>query len=270
MNDQQLVDKLESVWSSMDQLCRGFSEKEWKTPTDCPGWSVQDHISHIVGTESWLLGRPMPDHKPRDMSHVKNEVGARNEVAVDWRRPWPGTRVLDEFREVTSERLRLLRASGPDYFDAETETPIGNRETRELIRIRIFDSWVHEQDIRRAVSQPGHLEGPGADHSMGRLVMAMPFVFGKKAQAPDGSSVVFDITGGAGRVLAIVVEGKRARELGTVPAVPTVRLTMDVETFACLSCGRWDPGHALSTEKVRIDGDRTLGEKIVHQMNFMI
>ena len=84
MNDQELIDKLESVWSSMDQLCRGFSEKEWKTPTDCPGWSVQDHISHIVGTESWLLGRPMPDHKPRDMSHVKNEVGARNEVAVDW------------------------------------------------------------------------------------------------------------------------------------------------------------------------------------------
>ena len=100
--------------------------------------------------------------------------------------------------------------------------------------------------------------------------MAMPFVVGKKARAPDGSSVIFDVTGGAGRVLAIGVEGKRARELGTVPAVPTVRLTMDVETFACLSCGRWDPGHALSSEKVRIDGDTTLGETIVKQMNFMI
>ncbi len=270
MSDCELIDKLEAVWTSMARLCRGFTEKDWKRPTDCPGWSVQDHLSHIVGSESWLLGRPVPDHKPMDMSHVKNEVGAKNEVEVDWRRPRPGARILEEFQEVTGERLALLRASDPDYFDEPTETPIGIRERREFIRIRIFDSWVHEQDIRRAVSQPGHLEGPVAEHSMGRLVMAMPFVVGKKAQAPDGSSVIFDITGGAGRVLTVGVEGKRARELAIAPEMPTVCLTMDVETFACLGCGRWDPGQTLSSGKVAIAGDRALGETIVHQMNFMI
>jgi putative sterol carrier protein len=82
--------------------------------------------------------------------------------------------------------------------------------------------------------------------------------------------VVFEVTGAAGRILAIGVEGTRAKGLDTVPASPSVRLTMDVETFTCLGCGRWEPVQALADGKVRIAGDRALGERIVAQMNFMI
>jgi hypothetical protein len=28
------------------------------------------------------------------------------------------------------------------------------------MHIRIFDCWVHEQDMRRATGRPGHLTGP--------------------------------------------------------------------------------------------------------------
>ena len=270
MSDKALVENLALVWNSIAQLCQGFAEDDWKQSTDCPGWSVQDHLSHIVGSESALLGRQTPDHRPGHKEHVKNEVGANNEVVVDWRRPRPGSQVLDEFREVTEKRLAILRTSGADYFETPTETPIGLRDMREFIRIRIFDCWVHEQDIRRAVVRPGHLEGPAAEHCMGRLAMAMPFIVGKKAQAPDGSSVIFDVTGEAGRVLAIGVDGKRAKELAEAPSSPTVRLQMDVETFSCLGCGRWEPSDVLSAGKVMVDGDKALGETVLSQMNFMI
>ena len=141
---------------------------------------------------------------------------------------------------------------------------------RDFMHIRIFDCWVHEQDIRRAVGRPGHLDGPVAEHSVGRIATALPFVVGKKAQAPNGVTVVFAVTGAAGRTLSIGVEGGRARVLDMPPTNPTVRLTMDVETLNCLGCGRWDPGHVLSTGKVQITGDQGLGETIVRQMNFMI
>jgi uncharacterized protein (TIGR03083 family) len=270
MSDREIVDKLEHVWGSIADLCSTFTETEWKTPTDCPKWSVQDHVSHIIGTESRLLGRQPPDHTPQDMSHVKNDIGRSNEVWVDFRRSWPGSKVLEEFREVTGERLRVLRGMSSDDFSQETQTPIGPGTVRDFMQIRIFDCWVHEQDIRRAVGRPGELEGLTAEHAVGRIAMAMPFVVGKKARATDGSTVVFEVTGAAGRRLSIGVEGGRAKPLDTPPATPTVRLTMDVETFNCLGCGRWEPTKVLESGKVQIDGDRTFGEAIVKQMNFMI
>jgi uncharacterized protein (TIGR03083 family) len=270
MSDQEIVDKLERVWRSIIVLCTPFTDKEWNTPTDCPNWSVQDHVVHMIGTESRLLGRPAPEHAPQNMSHVKNAIGKLNEVWVDSRRGRPGAEVLAEFREVTDERLRILGAMSEADFSTPTQTPIGPGTVRDFMHIRIFDCWVHEQDIRRAVGRPGHLDGPVAEHAIGRIAMALPFVVGKKAQAPNDTTVVFDITGPAGRLLPIGVEGGRAKLLDTPPAAPTVRLTMDVETLNCLGCGRWLPNQAPAAGKVQITGDQVLGETIVWQMNFMI
>jgi uncharacterized protein (TIGR03083 family) len=270
MSDMELVDHMEQVWRSIAALCSAFTEDQWKTATDCPGWSVQDQISHLVGAEAGILGQPSPDHAPAETSHVKNEVGQRNEVVVDWRRSSSGAKVLEEFRQATEERLGLLRAMKEADFQAETQTPIGPGTVADFLSIRIFDAWIHEQDIRRAVGIAGHLEGPVAAHSVGRVARAMPFVVGKKAAAPDGTTVVFHITGDAGRVLPVAVEGNRARVLDEEPADPTVRLTMDAETFACLGCGRWSPGESLVSGKVALQGSKELGETIVNQMNIMI
>ncbi len=270
MSDKELVEKMERVWSSIGELCATFTEQEWKTPTDCPGWSAQDQISHLVGMESRLLGRSEPDHTPEDLSHIKTDFGAKNEIGIDWRRSWLGTKVFDEFREVTGERLKVLRAMSADDFDAETQTPVGSGRARDFLGIRIFDAWVHEQDIRRALGRPGHYEGPVAEHSMGRLVAPMPYIVGKKAQAPEGATVILDITGQLGQTIAIGMDGKIARPLDSTPESATVHLKMDTETFACLGCGRWDPARVLTSGKVQVQGDIALGEAIVKQMNFMI
>ena len=270
MSDQETVDKMEAVWLSITALCGDFGEDEWKSPTDCPGWSVQDQLSHLVGSETRLLGHPAPDHVPQETGHAKNETGKRNEVLVDWRRSWPGAKVLEEFQEVTGQRLRLLQTMSADDFAAETETPIGPAPVRELLAIRIFDAWVHEQDIRRAVGRPGAMEGSVAAHAMGRMTMAMPYVVGRKVQPPDGTTVVVNVNGLAGRVFAIAVEGSRANFIPAMPVPPTASLSMDLETFACLACGRWDPAAVLDSGRVRIQGDNALGEAIVGQLNFMI
>lgn len=270
MSHRQLVDNMERVWQALDELCAGFDEAQWKTATDCPGWSVQDQISHIVGSESGILGRPTPDHTPADVSHTKNELGRSNELVVDWRRSWPGAKVLEEFREVTAERMEHLRAMTAEDFEVKTRTPVGPGSMRMYMAIRIFDAWVHEQDIRRALDLPGGLEGPVAEHAMSRIVLAMPYVVGKKAQAPDGSSVVFEVSGPTPLTLPIGVERGRAKPLDAAPDSPTVTLRTDFETFACLACGRWDPEEVLASGKVAFEGDRALGEAVVRQLNFMI
>ena len=150
MSHRQLVDNMERVWQALDNLCSDFDEAQWKTPTDCPGWSVQDQISHIVGSESGILGRPAPDHTPADVSHTKNELGRRNEVVVDWRRPWTGARVLEEFREVTAERMTQLRAMTADDFEAKTQTPVGPGSMR---------MYMADPHLRRVGARAGHPTG---------------------------------------------------------------------------------------------------------------
>ena len=270
MSDQETVDKMEAVWRSLEELCSDFEDREWETPTDCPGWSVQDQLSHLVGSECRLLGRPLPEHVPEDTGHIKNDSGQRNEVLVDFRRSQSGSQVLEEFREGTGERLAILRGTTESDFDEETDPPIGRAPVRELLAIRIFDAWVHEQDIRRAVGRPGHMDGSVARHAMDRMVMAIPYVVGRKVQPEDGAGVVSNVSGLAGRVFAVAMEGKRANLLPSIPVPPTVSLSMDLETFACLACGRWEPRTVLDSGRIYIHGDQALGETIVEQLNFMI
>ena len=221
MSNQELVNRMEAVWLSITSLCQDFTEEQWKTPTDCPGWSVQDQLSHLVGAETRLLGLPLPAYMPQDVSHVKNETGQSNEILVDWRRPRTGAQVLAEFREMTGRRLSALRAMTDDDFAEKTDTPIGLAPVSEQVAIRIFDAWVHEQDVRRALGRPGGLDGPVAEHSMGRIAMAMPYIVGRRVQPPDGSTVVLDITGAAGRRMAIGVDGGRAFSTKSQPLQPS-------------------------------------------------
>jgi uncharacterized protein (TIGR03083 family) len=267
MADIGVVDKLEMAFRSIDDLCSSLTKEEWALPTDNPGWSVQDNLSHIVGTESVILGHEAPQHDPGEKPWVRNPIGAGNEVQVDFRRYWPPEKVLDEYREVTGERIKATQAMSADDLQAESWTPIGQGTVADLLAIRIMDIWVHEQDLRRAVGKPGTLEGPIAEHAFARHSTAMPFVVGKKVAPPDGTTVVFEVTGPAGGTIAVAKDG-RASVLDSAPESPTVKLSMNLETFNRLCCGRGDPNELR--KDVTLTGDKALGEKIIGEMNFMI
>jgi uncharacterized protein (TIGR03083 family) len=197
---------------------------------------------------------------------VRNPIGENNEVWVDYMRAWPQEKVMDAYREVTSQRIAALESLSDEDLAAESWTPVGPGTVRDLVAVRIMDCWVHEQDIRRAVGKPGGLEGPVAAHAFGRHSGAIPFVVGKKVGAPDGTTVVIDVAGGG--TIAVAVDGKRAKLLTDVPAQADARLHMDLETFNRLCTGRGDPDDVGSG--VKIEGDEALGRSVVQNMNFMI
>jgi uncharacterized protein (TIGR03083 family) len=269
VNDQQLVDVLEEVWASIETMGDDLREDEWKRSTELPGWTVQDNLVHISAVESMSLGRPWTGHVAPQAAHVKNPIGQSNEHAVDSRRSWSGAEALAEFRAITRERIKGLRALDDAGFGADSWTPVGPGTVRDLLPFRIFDSWVHEQDMRRAVDRPGDLDSRAARVTMGMIVDAMPYVVGKKVAPPDGSSVVFSITGPMARDVAITMVGGRAARSDSVPATPTVRLTMSGITFERRACGRVSPDVALDAHEVQIDGDRDLGRRVVAEMNYM-
>jgi uncharacterized protein (TIGR03083 family) len=268
--NRELVDMLEHVWSSTADLGSGLDEAGWKQPTECPGWTVQDNLVHITALERFILGDPLPsDDVPDDLPHVKNDVGTANERWVESRRSWSGADALEEFRAATAARVEQLRALDDAGFAADSWTPMGPGTVADLLGFRIFDSWVHEQDMRRAVERPGDLDSPAAAHSLGMMVGVLPYIVGKKVGAPDGSTVVLTLTGPLPTTAAVEVVEGRARPVDAAPVDPTVRLTLASDEFARLACGRWDPSEALVTGVVAIDGDVQLGGEIVRQLNYM-
>ena len=103
----------------------------------------------------------------------------------------------------------------------------------------MFDCWYHDQDIREALDRPGFLEGAVADLSLGRIpAKALRYVVGKKAGAPPGTTVVFDIAGEPPIVAAIGVDGRAALCRDDAGGTDG-RLTLDRRTFARLAGGRW-------------------------------
>ena len=255
------------VWDSIDNLCTSLKPEKWDITTDCPGWSVKDCISHLIGIEHRLLDRPVPEHDPKNTKHVNNDLGLRNEIDVDLRRSCSINTILDEFREVTSERKKILHRQHD--FSEKADSPIGTGSITDLLSIRIFDCWIHEQDIRRAIRKPGNLSGNAATHSFRRIDRTMLYVVGKKSKVEEGKSVRFTITGYTANNFVVAVESGRAKVTeGDVS--PTVSLSMECEDYLILTCGREHPSNLIDSGRISIRGDAHLGKSVVEQMNFMI
>jgi uncharacterized protein (TIGR03083 family) len=98
------------VWQSLEDLCSSLNTDDWNTSTDCPTWTVKDCIAHLIGIEHRLLGRDVPNVDLRDTSHLRNDQGFKNEVDVVSRRSNTVEELIQEFRNVNSERIIILES----------------------------------------------------------------------------------------------------------------------------------------------------------------
>jgi uncharacterized protein (TIGR03083 family) len=253
---------LELLWQSIDELCSDLTEDEWRKPTGCPGWTIQDQVAHLIDYEASALGRARPDHKPGDLAHTKNAMGESNEVGVDYRRGRQGDEVLAELREVAAARSEQLRGLTAAELAQEITTPAGPGTVGDMLTLRVMDTWSHEQDIRRALGRAGHEAGPAVEEAVGYFARFLPLIVGKRAAAPDGALVVFDI-GGVHQVAIEVLDG-RATVTAASSAEPTVTLSLAPSTFAALVGGRSDvPDNTV------IVGDQALGQTILSHLAFL-
>ena len=268
MVDRAFIGQLEEVWSSIATLGHELGADDWSKPTDCPGWTVKDQLSHVIGTESMLAGRSAPPAVPDDPPHVHNPIGKMNEAWIEARRSTPGPEVLAEFEALAKERLESMRAMSDEDLEREGPSPIGNVPYATFMQVRVMDCWVHEQDMRRAVGRPGHLSGSVAELAIDRLASGLGFVVGKRVAPPDGTTVVVRLRDPLARTLAVEVRDGRARPVDP-PASPTVTIDTDGETFACLVGGRWTGERALDEGRVQISGDEAMGRSLVTQLTTM-
>ncbi|MEB3982045.1 maleylpyruvate isomerase family mycothiol-dependent enzyme [Mycobacterium sp. 663a-19] len=273
LDKSEVLSGLFAVWDDIDGLLDGLPETDWRAASPLPGWDVKALVSHIVGTESFLAGiaAPEPDVDVAALDHVRNGIGAMNECWVRHLSGEPGAAVLERFRAITRDRRAALTGLSDDEWNAVTATPVGPESYGRFMRVRVFDCWMHEQDMRQALSQPSsgdELGGAPSQLSLDEVAASMGYVVGKLAKAPDGSRVLFELTGPVARDIRVSVDGRAQVVDDFGGQEPTATIRLDGLQFTRLSGGR--PMSPARSQDIELGGDEDLAARVVEHLNFVI
>lgn len=272
LDKSEVLDGLFASWDVIDRLMTGVPDAQWKLPTALPGWCVHDVVAHVIGTESMLSGVASPelDVDVSTFSHVRNGIGELNECWVQHFRGETGDDVLTRFRDVTAKRKVMLTDMTEEIWNGVTATPAGPDTCGRFMRVRTFDCWMHQQDVRHALSRPpsdADLDGPASRLALDEIAASMGFVVGKLGKAPDGARVAFELTGPMARTIRVAVDG-RAAVVDEFAGAPTTVIRLDGLQFT-RRCG----GRPLGDDRpsdVEFEGDAGVGQRIVDHMAYVI
>jgi len=252
---------LEQCFDAVESLSSRLTSDQWQAQSLCPDWDMRGVVTHLGMMErvmtGWLPARA-EDVPPLDrIGPYHEETGALDDKAF-------ATRIADIF----TARRTDLSGLQPEDLDRPSWSPIGPRSYGGFLQMRIFDFWVHERDITTPLGWPSDDGGARAEIALGQVESSIGFIVGKKVGLPDGSSIVFHLTGPVVRDLCVVVDG-RAKAVDHVDR-PDVELTTDTVTFIQLASGRIDPQAQIDAGKVSWTGSDELGNRAARNLRFTI
>ncbi|MFZ2512715.1 MAG: maleylpyruvate isomerase family mycothiol-dependent enzyme [Gordonia sp. (in: high G+C Gram-positive bacteria)] len=263
---EPVTDALRDEWSTLEAVLVELSDDQLAAPSILDGWTVSDVFAHIAGTEWMLTGREVNSTRNvADLPHVRNPIGELNENWLDFYRARSRQELTDDFHDVTAQRLNALEGLTEQQWDAEAFTPVGPDSFGRFMRVRVFDSWTHEIDIRDSLNLGVPTDIVPATAARKEMVTNLPYLIGKRAAAPAGTTVTVDFTGLAPRAVHIAVDDRAA----VVPAIDgpaDVTLRVDLVDYARLIGGRT----TADPSRVQIEGDTALGERIVGNLHYLI
>jgi uncharacterized protein (TIGR03083 family) len=265
----QAVGLLHRQFQAIGRLAATVGDDQWNVATCLPGWTVRDVLSHMIGTELMLSGHVPPAVDVSHLGPFKNPVAEANEVWVESMRQLGGTELAARWEEVSEGRLVALDAMTQADFDAPSWTPAGRDETYgRFMRIRHYDCFMHEQDMRLAMGQAGRSEPDDLASCLDEVTTGLGYIVGRKAAMPDGSRVQIELTGARPRTLSVRVDG-RADVVDSLDGPPTVGLELPATLFLRLTGGRDDHGSSPPDE-VCLSGNEELARRLRDNLAFTI
>lgn len=204
-----LVAAYEQTTRSVLELGRSCPPERVADPTPCPGWDVFAQVAHVESLESTFLGDPVPEVEIGERDHVRSDMGRFIEGLIESRRGLSLSELCDRLESAIERRAAHWRS--PDLTrDSEEPGPFGMARVGDIIGLRCFDVWTHEQDLRETLGEPGGLDSPAASVSLSRAYAALGRVVAR-AGVPVAETVVVQVQGpvsGRGAFRVVDVDGR--------------------------------------------------------------
>ena len=249
------------VSAAFSETVAQVSDDDFSAPSLLPGWTIGDIIAHVAALEVELSGEPLPAHEPDwdTLPHADDLFSRYTEIGVDYRRGWTPSEVRTELAEAFATRAEQL-TTGPQESDRRV-TGVGGieRSFGRVLRMRCFDIFLHDLDIRDALDMPAPDLGEGAHVAAGLMADSLGYVWVKRAGAEPGDVLHFVVTGWIDAWVGVGDDGRgRAVEPGTAK----VTITMEPLDFLRLGSGRRaDPATAV------VQGDATRAAAVLTGLN---
>jgi uncharacterized protein (TIGR03083 family) len=246
-------------YAAIENLCAGMSPAQWRAQSLCPDWTVRAVVGHLAGVEQMLAGwlpRSADELPPIDrVTAFAEQTAGLDDAAFT-------VRVAQTF----DQRRADLASLSEDDLSRPSWTPVGSASYGSFMAIRVFDFWVHERDITTPLGLPTDDGDARAEMALAEVERSLGYIVGKKVGLPDGSSIVFHLTGPLRRDLYVRVDG-RAKVVGHVDR-PDVELSTDSVTFVQLACGRIDPQEQIDADQISWTGDDELGSLAARNLRY--
>jgi uncharacterized protein (TIGR03083 family) len=184
------VEAILDFYSTLNSL----TAEQWALPTPCPGWTVADIVAHTIDLDSMAAGDPPPAHEPNwvELPHAKDPFQQFTERGVDYRRGTPPAALLQQMLTAANDLTDSLATQSPTLTVPWVD---GEVSKEQFLGMRTFDIWTHDLDVRIAAGLPADFTSNPAKNAAGRMLKALPFIWGKKIAAPYGESLRIDFTG---------------------------------------------------------------------------
>ena len=254
----ELSSAFDTCWDSIIGFGGELSEDQWNTQSLCPKWLNRQVLTHLAMLEDSLHGWE-PVAEPGPFGEQTARYWADHEKIT-------GTELLAAFQDAAAARRDDLAGMDEAHLDKTSWTPFGVHTYGRFLEARVFDHWVHEQDMRVPVGSSGHLDGLAAEIALDEVHQSLGYIVGRKAGYPDGKSVTIETTGSLERAMHVRVDGRAA----VVEALdsPDAVLRMDFLAFMLQACGRVDPQLPFDRGEIELAGDTALAEQLARNLAF--
>jgi uncharacterized protein (TIGR03083 family) len=258
-SSQQTITNLIGSIDSVTELATTLSDEQLAVQSLCPDWTVHGVLGHLFGLEQVLSGwfPDGPEDPPpfAQMGPLSDEISGLSSSVL-----------IERITAIGNTRKDELNALDADAMAAPSLTPVGVSTYGKFMAIRVFDFWVHEQDIRVPLGLVTETDSDAAEQAMDEIEGSLGYIVGKKIGLEDQQSIKFTLTGPVERTMCVKVDG-RAAQVDSLTD-PDVELTSDSLTFALLACGRIDPEEAISAGKISWSGDDAMGAHAARNLRY--
>jgi uncharacterized protein (TIGR03083 family) len=229
---------IEADRTALLALCRDLGDSVWAKGSGCPGWTVQDLVSHMA-CSFWLAV---------DMSNLPDSAGLPAERAADLyvesRRSMTPKQVVADYESVSAKGLELLAAVQVQDVDV----PLGDVGTYPASVVPAAFAFEHYVHIRYDLFAPGGpLSGEPLASDELRLGPTLDWI---ESALPQQNARLLD---GLERAVEIRVTGVSARTLRIGGGEVAAQITCESPAFVqwVTQRGSWE------SLGVDADGDRS-------------
>ena len=173
---------------------RTLRDDEWRAPSRCDGWTVQDVVLHLISTNQFWgmsIGAGLAATPTRFLATFDPVATPPQLIAP--LRALPPAEVLDRLAQGVEALADTTRTLDDDALARLAEGPPGHIAIRAVLLHALWDSWIHERDILVPLGRRQALED---DELMGSLAYAAALgpAFAATAGSTREGTLVVDAT----------------------------------------------------------------------------